>query len=348
MKREPEIATTSSSPVMLPRWSAWRKTRGMRVGSFVALFAVLVVLPALLSDYYIYLAAQVMIYAIATLGLDIVYGRAGQLSLAHASFFGLGAYTAALSTSFSVPFWLQPFLVVALAVMAGAVVAVPTLRLSGLRLALVTLLFGELFTWAINHTGDLTGGSEGMTVPPLTVGAFDSSNPVHIYALAAIVSVLATLLCSQLGRTQYGRRMLAVRDSELASQAIGVPIVKTKIVAFILAAAFAGIAGWLYAYAVGFISPTTFDLFGSVYFLVAVILGGSGKVLGAWLGALYIVLIPDVFTAMGYPNLFPILGGGVLIAVALLLPGGLVDGATQLLRMVTRTYKGGSAGSGRI
>jgi len=320
----------------------------MRVGLFVAWLAALAVLPALLSDYDVYLAAQVMIYAIATLGLDIVYGRAGQLSLAHASFFGLGAYVAALSTGFNVPFWLQPFLVVALAVLAGAVVAVPTLRLSGLRLALVTLLFGELFTWAIDHTGDLTGGSEGITVAPLTVGAFDSSNPLHAYVLTAVVSVLATLLSLQLGRTQYGRRMLAVRDSELASQAIGVPIVRTKIVAFILAAIFAGIAGWLYAYAVGFISPTTFDLFGSVYFLVAVILGGSGKVLGAWLGALYIVLIPDVFTTIGYPNLFPILGGGVLIAVALLLPGGLVDGASRLLRIISRANKGGSAGPARI
>lgn len=304
--------------------------------SCAAILVVAAGLPFLLSGYHTYIVTQVMIYAVATLGLDILYGRTGQLSLAHASFFGVGAYIAALSSAFAVAPALQPVIVIALAVVVGAIVAIPTLRLSGLRLALVTLLFGELFIWIINHTISLTGGSQGITVMPLVFGDFDSSEPLSGYAFAAIASGLATIACIQLGRTQYGRRMLAVRDSELASASIGIPVARTKIVAFILAATLAGIAGWIYAYVVGFISPTTFDLFGSVNFLVAVILGGRGRVLGAWLGAAYIVLMPEAFNTLGYPNLFPIIGGGVMIIVALLIPGGLLGAMEKIIGMVRR------------
>jgi branched-chain amino acid transport system permease protein len=290
--------------------------------------------PFVLSDYYLYLATQVAIYAIATLGLDIVFGRTGQLSLSHATFFGLGAYATALMANWGTPIWLQVPLILLLAAIAGAVVAVPTLRLSGLRLSLVTLLFGELFIWAINHSSDMTGGSQGMAVQPLEIGDFSSVTPLHAYVLAVTVSAVATLLVVQMTRSQIGRRMLAVRDSELAATSVGIDIVMTKIVAFIMSAVFAGVAGCLYAYVSGFVSPTTFDLFGSVNFLVAVILGGAGRSVGAWLGAAYIVLVPEVFTALGYTNLFPLLGGVVLIVITLLLPGGLTEGFSRAWRLL--------------
>ncbi|MBV9747758.1 MAG: branched-chain amino acid ABC transporter permease [Acetobacteraceae bacterium] len=331
MRPVPSLA--ASAAVSSPG-AAW-----LRAGGIAALLAAYAAVPLLFGEYMVYTAAQVMIYAVATLGLEIVYGRAGQLSLAHASFFGLGAYVAALAAPLTVPLWAQPELVVLLAIVAGAVVAVPTLRLSGLRLSLVTLLFGELFGWGIDHSGSLTGGSEGITVGSLTLGGFDSQDPLHAYLLAGALAAGATLLAVQLGRSQYGRRMLAVRDSELASVSVGVPVVRTKIVAFIMSAVFAAVAGWVYAYVVGFVSPSTFDLFASVNFLVAVILGGAGRVLGAWFGAAYIVLVPEAFTGLGYPNLFPILGGAVLIAVALLLPGGLVEGAALLLAAATRRVR---------
>lgn len=331
MRPVPDIA--AHAVAFSPGRAWWRAASiAMLLGAYTAV-------PFLLGEYAVYTAAQVMIYAVATLGLDIVYGRAGQLSLAHASFFGLGAYAAALAGPLALPLWAQPELVGLLAIVAGAVVAVPTLRLSGLRLSLVTLLFGELFTWAIDHSGSLTGGSEGITVNPLTVGGFNSQDALHAYLLAGALAAGATLLAFQLGRSQYGRRMLAVRDSELASISLGIPVVRTKIVAFIMSAVFAAVAGWVYAYVVGFVSPTTFDLFGSVNFMVAVILGGAGSVLGAWLGAAYIVLVPEAFSGLGYPNLFPILGGGVLIAVALLLPGGLVEGVSLLLSAGARRVR---------
>lgn len=329
MKPAPDIAPFEQDIVV-------NRPRPSRFRGLLVLVALLAATPLLIGDYYLYIAAQVVIFAVATLGLDILYGRTGQLSLAHASFFGLGAYAAGIASAYEVAVWWQPAIVVAVALLAGALVAIPTLRLSGLRLAVVTLLFGELFRWGINHSGQITGGSQGMSVPPLEIGAFDSTIPLHAYLLASVVAVLATAFCIQLGSAQVGRRMLAIRDSETASTSLGIHIVRTKVVAFMLSAVLAGLAGWVYAYTTGFISPTTFDLFASVYFLVAVILGGPGKVLGAWLGALYIVLLPEAFNTLGYPNLFPILGGAVLIIVALMMPGGLVGAGTALAERLRR------------
>jgi branched-chain amino acid transport system permease protein len=326
----PTITMAATAPGSDRSHSSFAGRIGRGVLLAVPLVLLAAILPLVLSDYNLYLATQVAIYAIATLGLDIVFGRTGQLSLSHASFFGLGAYGAALMAAWSWPWWAQIPVVIGVATVAGAVVAVPTLRLSGLRLALVTLLFGELFIWAINHAGEVTGGSQGLAVPPLVVGWFSSVAAMWAYALCMLVAAAATLLTIQMSRAQFGRRMLAVRDSELAATSVGIRIVRTKIQAFILAAIFAGVAGWLYAYVAGFVSPQTFDLFASVNFLVAVILGGAGRVAGSWLGAMYIVLMPEVFTAIGYTNLFPLLGGAVLILVTLLMPGGLVEGLTWL------------------
>jgi ABC-type branched-subunit amino acid transport system permease subunit len=124
----------------------------------------------------------------------------------------------------------------------------------------------------------------------------------------------------------------------VAARSVGVSLVRTKVSAFVFSAIFAGVAGWLYAYIVGFVAPSDFDLFPSVYFLIAVILGGAGSVFGSWLGAGYIVLVPQVFSLIGQPNLFPILGGGVLVVVALLIPGGLVDALHQLAELARRGY----------
>lgn len=316
-----------------------RRGRAPRLIALGALVVIAAAIPLVLSDYWIFIAAQVVIFAIATLGLDILFGRTGQLSMAQASFMGLGAYVTVVAAQHGVSVVGQLALAIAAALIAGAVVAVPTLRLSGLRLALVTLLFGELFVWMINNTTSISGGPEGITTNPIVIGSFDSSIPADGYALAIVFAVLATGITVQLSRTQLGRRMLAVRDSELAARSAGISVVSTKIVSFMLAALFAGIAGWIYAGVVGFISPTTFGLFPSVYFLVAVLLGGAGTVVGAWLGAAYIVLVPQLFTIIGRPNLFPVLGGAVLVLVALLLPDGLVSVGIRAGRVLRHRHR---------
>ncbi|MCU1670602.1 MAG: inner-rane translocator [Blastococcus sp.] len=312
-----------------------KSTRSVAVRT--AVIVVLVAAPPLIfSGYWLFVAAQVLAFGIATLGLEILYGRTGQLSLAHASFMGVGAYTGYVLSQhgYGVPAQLGAVLVVAL--VTGAIVAVPTLRLSGLRLALVTLAVGELFAWLLTNTTGLTGGTQGAAVAPVVIGSLDSSVPLYAYLIALVPAALATLLAVHLGRTQLGRRMLLVRDSETAARSVGVAIARTKIIAFLLSAVFAGFAGWLYSVVAGFISPADFNLFASVYLFVAVILGGAGSVVGAWLGAAYVVFMPQLFTLMGQPNLYPLIGGAILAVVALLIPDGMVGLARRLLTRAQR------------
>ncbi len=306
----------------------------------LALAALVAMIPLLLSDYWLFLCAQVLVYGVATQGLNILYGRTGQLSLAQATFLGCGGYTSYVVITHGYSPFVALVAVWVLSLVAGLVVAVPTLRLSGLRLALVTLAFGELFQWVIVHTTQTTGGTQGTPVDSIVAGSIDTAKPLWAYLLALTFAVPATLLALQLGRTQLGRGMLAVRESELAAASAGVAIARTKVIAFVAAALFAGTAGWLLAFTSGFLAPTDFDLFASVYFLVAVILGGSGSVLGSWLGAAYIVLVPQLFDQLGHPTLYSLVGGAVLVIVALLLPDGMAGVLTSSARRFSRRKTG--------
>lgn len=278
-----------------------------------------------LPEYWLTQLALTFVYVIATLGTDLSVGRAGVLSLCQASFVGLGAYVATVGATHGLFLAWQFVAAVVLCAVGGALLAIPTLRLSGMRLAIITLLFGTLFTWAIDVTIPITGGAEGMAVPLLSVGPVNSASAQSIYAFCGAFAIVFTLLVWQLSRGQWNRRLLAVRDSELAARSVGIQVVRTKVEVVILSAMLCGVAGVLYAYVEGFVSPSSFGTFPSAYLLVAVLLGGSGTLLGAWLGAGYITLVPDVFGLLGIPNLYALVGGLVLVAVTLLAPGGLVS-----------------------
>lgn len=311
---------------------------GARRTGLVRILAVLVIaaIPALIfNGFWLFVAAQVAVFAIATLGLDILYGRTGQLSLAHASFMGVGAYTGYVLASRGFGVGVQLLGVLGMALVSGALVAIPTLRLSGLRLSLVTLAFGELFAWLLTNTTSLTGGTQGVPVSPMPIASTDTSVPIIGYLAALVPALMATLITLNLGRTQLGRRMLIVRDSETAARSVGVGVSRTKVISFLIAALFAGVAGWLYGAVNGFIAPPDFNLFASVYLFVAVMVGGAGSVLGAWLGAAYVVLVPQLFTLAGFPNLYALVGGALLAVVALVVPDGIV-GLLRRVRGLTR------------
>lgn len=308
----------------------------------IRILAVLVIaaIPALIfNGFWLFVAAQVAVFAIATLGLDILYGRTGQLSLAHASFMGVGAYTGYVLASRGFGVGVQLLGVLGMALVSGALVAIPTLRLSGLRLSLVTLAFGELFAWLLTNTTSLTGGTQGVPVSPMPIASTDTSVPIIGYLVALVPALMATLITLNLGRTQLGRRMLIVRDSETAARSVGVGVSRTKVISFLIAALFAGVAGWLYGAVNGFIAPPDFNLFASVYLFVAVMVGGAGSVLGAWLGAAYVVLVPQLFTLAGFPNLYALVGGALLAVVALVVPDGIV-GLLRRARGLTRKGRG--------
>lgn len=263
------------------------------------------------------------VYVIATYGTDIVVGRTGILSLSQASFIGIGAYVASIGSTHGLDVILQIILVLVICVVLGALMAIPTIRLSGMRLAIVTLLFGELFIWAVDQWIGITGGSEGVAIPPLSIAGINFSSPRSAYLLGYGLALGATLLVWQLGRGQWNRRLLAARDSILAAETSAIDVKRVRIVSFIFGASLCGFAGIFYAYFEGFIAPSSFGIFPSSYLLVAVLLGGSGTLIGPWLGAAYIVLLPDLFGLFGVANLYAFVGGVVLIAFTMLLPGGL-------------------------
>jgi len=279
----------------------------------------------LLSPYWLSELAVAFIYVVATLGTDLIFGRTGILSLCQASFIGLGAYVAAAGSAHGIGLGLQLLITVGICIIAGAAIAVPTLRLSGLRLAIVTLLFGELFEWFIDEKINLTGGSEGMAVLPLHLGPINSLLPRPFYLFCLGLALLATLAVWQLSRGQWNRRLLSCRDAPLAASSVGINTTRVRIQVMMVGGIFCGIAGVFYAYANGFVVPSDFDTFPSAYLLVAVILGGSGTLLGPWLGAMYVILLPSFFSLIGEPNFYALLGGVVLVVFTMALPGGIVS-----------------------
>lgn len=303
-----------------------RSQRRRLVAAATILFgAALFLPPFVLPDFWLYLATLAVIYSISVVGLGVLFGSTGQLCLAQASFMGVGAYTAGLLQKYhplSPPIELA--LVVVIGAMVGLLVALPALRVSGLRLALLTLAFGELFEWWVTQSPETTGGPQGLFVNSLAFGEFNTLIPRDGYFFALAFAVVASLLAGRLPRSTVGRAMLAVRDSEAAGQSVGVSMPRTKIAAFVIASTYGAVSGWLLAHHVGAISPNFFSLFPSVYLLVAVILGGAGSVVGAWLGAAYLIFVPELFTSMGMDDAYPIAAGLVLVALVLLAPNGLV------------------------
>lgn len=303
---------------------------------------ILAVIPLLFfGDYWMFVAAKILAFGIAAMGLQILYGRAGQMSLAQGAFMGVGAYTGYVMASSGAAPGLQLLAVIGVAVVIALIVGLPTLRLSPLRLAIVTLAFGELFNWLLINTSRLTGGTQGAPVEPFVLLGFDTSYPLDAYLLTLVFAVVLTLLAVNLGSTQAGRRMAAIRDTEMAALSVGVFLPKTKLIAFVLSAVFGGIGGWLYSGITGFIAPPDFDLFASVFLLAAVVIGGSRKVVGAWLGAAFIVLLPEGFNLIGQPNMYALAGGALLAITALLLPDGLAGAAAHITARTKAAFSRG-------
>jgi branched-chain amino acid transport system permease protein len=298
----------------------------------LALGALLAAWPWLAPRYFVFLASLILVNAVVALGLNLLSGYTNQLSFGHAGFLAIGAYTAALLTIHApaVP------VVVSLAA-AGAVTAVvglgfgvPCLRLSGLYLAMATLAFGFVITEAILNLDGLTRGADGLRVPVARLGAFALASETARYYLVAVVAALLVAAAANLARTRTGRALLAIRESEIAAQASGVPVARYKTVAFGLSAFYTGVAGGLFAFVVGFLSPDAFDVFISVDFIVMIILGGLGSVPGSVVGAAVVTVLHDSLAA--FQNYRPLIFGVILIACMLFMPGGIIGVGARLAR----------------
>lgn len=259
-----------------------------------ALLAVLLVsAPLWLTSYMLAQLVLIGIYVVAGAGLMLLSGYTGQISLGHAAFVAVGAYTAVVLAKAGVPFVLALPAAGFAAAAVGLVVGVPALRLSGMYLAIATLAFAFIVTEVIVRWEGVTNGSSGLTVPKAEVFGFVADAEWKLYYLVTGIAVVVMFAVRNILRSPLGGAMMAVRDSETAAQAMGVPLARTKLTAFALSAFITGLAGALYAQKIPFIDPEQFSINMSIELLVLIFIGGIGSMHGIVFGAIFIIVLPQ-------------------------------------------------------
>jgi len=279
--------------------------------------------PLVAPKYLVFLGTLVAVNAVVAIGLNLLSGYTNQLSFGHAGFLAIGAYVAALLT-LHVPALPVPLTLLAAGLataLVGLALGIPCLRLEGLYLAMATLAFGFVVTEAITNLDALTRGNDGLRVPLARLGPWTLATDAARYYLAVAVAAAMILAALNVAATRTGRAFLAIRTSEIAAQASGINAAAYKTIAFVLSAFYTGVAGGLFAFVVGFLSPDAFDVFLSVDFLVMIILGGLGSVLGSVAGAAIVTVLND--SLAGFQALRPLIFGAIMIICMLFMPGGL-------------------------
>lgn len=280
---------------------------------FMVLFLiVLATLPGWGNPYVVYLVNLSCIAVVAALGLNLLVGFTGQISMCHAAFVAIGAYsTAILSSKAGWPFWLCLSASGGLAALIGYGIGIPCLRLKGLYLAMATMSFGVVVEFVVITWENLTGGVRGLKVARVELGGYVLDSDTKIYYFLLIITALSVLAVKNLVRTRVGRAFIAIRDRDIAAEVIGVNITGYKVLAFAVSSFFAGIAGGMYAYTMGYIQPDLFTLILSIQYLTMIIVGGMGTVLGSIFGAVFIVLVPELIKnlSQGFTLLIPALAG---------------------------------------
>ncbi len=305
---------------------------GGHVFWYGALMLALFGAPWLFSEYWLAQLTFVLIYSVVGLGLMLLSGFTGLFSLGHAAFLGVGAYTQAALTHWGVP---APTALVAAGLFsaaAGVIVGLPSLRVKGIYLAIATLAFGFIVEEVFARWERVTGGNAGIHLDAPDVFGFRLDDDVSFYFACLVVTVLATLGVLNLLRSSTGRAFVAIRDSEVSAQSMGIHLARYKTLSFAISAALAGVGGALYAHKLQFISPDQFDILQSIDLVLMIVVGGVGAVHGAFLGAIFLITMPQLINlAKGYlpdvigqaPGLQGLVYGLVLIAFVLFEPQGL-------------------------
>jgi branched-chain amino acid transport system permease protein len=296
------------------------------VVGWTALLVVAVALPFFMDSYRVSQFTLVLCYAVAALGLNILLGYSGQISLGHGAFFALGAYvTAVLVAKHGWPHLLSVPVAALVCALAGFAVGIPALRLHGLYLALVTLGLAFAFPQLVKRFDEITEGTQGLSVAQPTAPSFLDwlADDQFLYLLNLAIAAPMFFLALGLVRGKVGRALIATRDNEIAAKTFGVDLAAHKTKAFAVSAAYAGVAGSMFAFGVGFVAPESFGFALSFQFLAAVVVGGVATVAGAVFGALFIEFVP-VYAADVDEALASVIYGAVLIVFMYVLPTGVM------------------------
>ena len=314
-----------------------RAHRALRAGTALLVAIVVIAIPFNSNPSVNGNLTLVMSYAVATMGLGLLVGYAGQISLGQGAFFAIGAYAAAaMLAKTGLPYLLAMPLAAAVTFLIGLAFGIPAVRLRGLYLALVTLALAVAVGPVIKRAEPVTGGVSGLSVRQPPVPGWLAVDPDQwLYLLSLAVTALMLLLAANLTRGSLGRALVAIRDGERAARTSGVHVSRTKALLFAIGGAYAGVGGALFAYAQGFVAPESFTLLLSFTFLGAVVVGGLGTVIGSVLGSLFVVFVPQ-YAGDVNQALTGVIYGCTLIAVVYVLPGG----AAGLLRRLRRLLVG--------
>jgi len=281
---------------------------GPQVFWIIVLLAALAVFPLFAGSYLIYTVNLMAIHVIVALGLNLLVGYTGQISLGHAGFFAIGAYaTLSLMIDAHLPFLVALPLAGFISAGFGFLLGLPALRLEGPYLAIATLGFGLTITQILGRL-DFLGGHMGLQSPPLNIFGWLVDSDAERYAVIMPICVFLAWALRNLTKTRVGRAFVAIRDSDIAAECIGVNLTYYKTLAFAVSAFFTGIGGGLMAFVLGFISPHTFNVMVSIMFLAMVVVGGLGSVLGSVMGAVLITWLQQELARIGeLPYLGPVL-----------------------------------------
>ena len=317
---------------------------GAKIFWFCFLIAVLALIPFFSPNYYLYMINYMAINVLVAMGLNILVGYTGQISLGHAGFFAIGAYTTVLLImKAGIPFPIALLCGGLLAALFGFILGLPALRLEGPYLAIATLGFGMAITQIIGRWQYL-GGRMGIEVPHMTIGPLTIAGDRSLYYVIMTVTFLMVLAARNLLKTRVGRAFIAIRDSDIAAETMGVNLTYYKTLAFAVSAFYAGIAGGLMAFVLGYINPNSFNFILSILFLAMIVVGGVGSVLGSimggalisflnlkldaiqelpLLGSLLVTISNEWMSVSGLPNVASIVFGLILILIIVFEPLGL-------------------------
>ena len=308
-----------------------RRILVLAIGAFTLIF------PLFMTETY-YLSILIFwgISAITVLGLDLLVGYAGQISLGHAAFMGIGAYTSSiLSTKYGVSPWLSLLMGIFLTSLFAFIIAIPTLKLKGYFLAIATLGFVIITRVLLVHFHDFTGGVSGISnIPGFSIFGVPLDTEVRYYYLIWGIVALTLFITYNIAYSRFGRALKAIHTNETTAGVRGVDVFQCKLKVFLFSAALAAISGGLYAHYIRFITPFNFDPMKSILLIVMVILGGMGTLWGGLLGAGIITVLPEVLRSIQEGE--TIVYGLIIVLVMLFLPSGLGGGIEKLLRKMTR------------
>jgi branched-chain amino acid transport system permease protein len=279
---------------------------------FLALLAILFTMPLYLSKYWLGVSNLIGITIIAALGLNLLVGYCGQLSVGHAGFIAVGAYTTAiLAGKLGVPFLLALLCSGIMAGLVGLVFGLPSVRVKGFYLAITTIAAQFIIIWIVNHWS-VTGGFVGISVPPASIGPLVFKSEASQFYLIMILTALCILFAKNLARGRVGRAFVAIRDNDLAAEVMGINLLYYKLLAFFIGCFLAGISGSLFATWVGFLNAEHFTLAESILYIGMVIIGGLGTTLGPILGVVLIRLLQQGITYISplLENAFPMVPAG--------------------------------------